>query len=269
MKNYRAIIKIALTCTLMSNLSFGASTPLTEVKLKELGSTVKILNRSNITVIDGIDEGSYYFLELNVKKNGRVKKVNAFLDKKSGAIYIGSRYDSNGKKSIFPKTDRSIGIIKNGISFSYGNGKEDLYIVTDPQCPYCKTFEKEAQGKLDKYTVHVLLYPLSFHKEAPAMTEWIMQGKNGLEKKKRMEDVMLHNSTEYKTLMTKKDQNFKYSPSIKSSLDDTNKAVKTLGATGTPSVYTGDFNKISWKSLTKAQVTKLPKFNKITKPTQK
>ena len=269
MKHHNKLTSIALISTLFCTLSFAKSTPLTEEKLRELGSTVTLFKRPNITLTDGVDEGKYYFLQLSYQKKGRSKKVNAFLDKESGAVYIGSRYDKNGKKSTFPKTAKSVAAIKDGISFTYGNGGKDLYIVTDPECPYCRTFEKEAKGKLDSYTVHVILYPLSFHKEAPAMTEWIMRGKDDTEKQKRMEDVMINHSTEYKKLLAKKGEKFQYTPNIKTKIDAATRATKALGATGTPSVYTSDFNKIGWKTLTKAQVTKLPQFKKAPATNQK
>jgi len=253
---------LLIISSLIATFGFAKGVPLTEEQLTKLNQSVTIFKRPNITVTDGIDEGKYYFLQLTVKKKGKSKISNAFLDKDSGAVYVGHRYNKNGKKETFPMTSKNIAIIKEGISFSYGTGKKDLYIVTDPQCPYCIKFEKQAKGKLDDYRVHVFLYPLSFHKKAPAMVEWVMQGKNDDEKKQRLEDVMVNNSQDYKIFSPKKGQRFQYSNDIKIKIDNANKAAKVLGATGTPSVYTSDFKKISWGSLVRTKTTKLPSFKK-------
>ena len=248
----RKIFHKAIIGTFMafSPLLYAKGVPLSEANITKLNQTVTIFKtRSNIRVIDGVDEGKYYFLQLSVKKGGRFKTVNAFLDKESGAVYVGHRYDKNGVKMAFPKTDKAIATIKEGISFSYGNGKKELYIVTDPECPYCKTFEKQAQHKLGDYTVHIILYPLSFHKKSPAMVEWIMQGKDDTEKKERMEAVMVNNSQDYEAFIDKKNQIFQYTDSIKTKVEKAVKAAKALGVTGTPSVYNESYHKISWKSL--------------------
>jgi len=238
---------VSLLC-IVSN-GYAQDKPLSSEKLKDLKRTVKVFSKRPVTLIDGIDKGSYYFLQLKVKKRGRMKIVNAFLEKETQAVYIGHRYDKNGVKMVFPKTAKSIESIKNGISFSYGKGKKQIYIVTDPECPYCRQFEKQAQGKLEEYTVHIIMYPLSFHKNAPAMVEWIMQGKDDAEKRQRMEEVMVKNSTAYKIFLGKPGQVFKYTDSIKIQIDNAIKAAKVLGAAGTPSVYTEKFNKINWKTL--------------------
>jgi len=250
---------LLIISSLIATLGFSKGVPLTEKELAKLNKNVTVFKRPNITVKDGIDEGKYYFLQLSVLEKGRRKNVNAFLDKDSGAVYIGHRYDQNGKKASFPMTTKNIATIKKGISFSYGKGK-DLYIVTDPECPYCIKFEKQAKGKLDDYRVHVILYPLSFHKEAPAMVEWIMQGKDDAQKQERLEKVMIEKSQDYKVFSPKKGQRFQYSENVKTKIDNANQAAKVLGAKGTPSVYTASFKKISWGSLVKEKVTKLPAF---------
>jgi len=54
------------------------------------------------------------------------------------------------------------------VAFSAGKGKKVVYIVTDPQCPYCKKAEKIMDEMIEKgeITVKYLLFPLPFHKGA-------------------------------------------------------------------------------------------------------
>lgn len=249
------LLALTLLTALSGTSAFGEDRVLETEKLNDIKKTTRILANPSIQVTDGIDKGTYYFLKLNVKKQRGSKMVNAFLEKESGALYIGTRYEKNGQKMTFPMTKKAIETIQKGISFSYGKGTKDLYVVTDPQCPYCQRFEKQAVGKLDDYKVHVLLYPLSFHKKAPAMVEWIMQGKDDVEKRHRMEDVMVNGSKEYAEFMGKKGQKFSYTDTIKVKIDNAKAAAKALGVRGTPSVYSEKFSKINWASLVAPKAT--------------
>ncbi|MGA2342688.1 MAG: DsbC family protein [Steroidobacteraceae bacterium] len=47
-----------------------------------------------------------------------------------------------------------------------GNGKRELYLFEDPDCPYCRKFEEQLP-KINDVTLHVFLYPLtSIHPHA-------------------------------------------------------------------------------------------------------
>lgn len=47
-----------------------------------------------------------------------------------------------------------------------GDGKRQLYLFEDPDCPYCKKFEEELP-KINNVTLHIFLYPLtSIHPHA-------------------------------------------------------------------------------------------------------
>ncbi len=48
----------------------------------------------------------------------------------------------------------------------HGNGKRQLYLFEDPDCPYCKKFEEQLQ-KVNDVTLHIYLFPLvSLHPHA-------------------------------------------------------------------------------------------------------
>ena len=49
--------------------------------------------------------------------------------------------------------------LKNAFTQVRGNGKRKLVVFADPNCGYCKRFEKDLQ-KLDNVTIHHLLYPI-------------------------------------------------------------------------------------------------------------
>jgi thiol:disulfide interchange protein DsbC len=48
----------------------------------------------------------------------------------------------------------------------HGDGKRQLYVFEDPDCPYCKKFEEQLP-KINNVTLHIFLYPLtSIHPHA-------------------------------------------------------------------------------------------------------
>ena len=189
-----------------------------------------------------IDYGEFYLIQLNIGNN----PIYSFLDKSSQVLYIGNEaYDKNGELITFPKDKK---VIDNGVFFSYGTGDKELYLVTDPQCPYCSKFEKASEGKLKDYKINLIFLPLRFHKDAPAMIEWIMQGKDAKEQKERLTKVMVEKSKEYKKLIPQKGK-FNYSSNVALMVAKGMKAVTELDAKGTPSLYDSNFNKVNWREL--------------------
>ena len=129
--------------------------------------------------------------------------------------------------------------------FTFGKGDKDIYIVTDPECPFCRMLEKQKKDILAKnYKVHVILMPLSFHKNAKAMSYYILAGKTDKERAKRMSEV-LEGSNAWKNFHPTKEQIKKFEEELKKA----KKAAMELGARGTPSVYDKDFNQIDWQKL--------------------
>jgi thiol:disulfide interchange protein DsbC len=65
--------------------------------------------------------------------------------------------------------------------FAIGNGKKVLYLVTDPQCPYCK----QAETLLKKWTadlqIRFILLPLDIHKGAKEQCISIICDNKGIE----------------------------------------------------------------------------------------
>ncbi len=152
------------------------------------------------------------------------------------------------KPILFPKDAQTI---KEGVAFSYGTGSKEIYIITDPECPYCTRFEKSVHGKLSDYTVHVIFFPLSFHKKAPAMVDWIMQGKDDAAKKERFEQVMLKGSTAYSSLIKDANKPYVYTEAIRPAMKKMQAAVLELNVRGTPAIYDKDFNPVSQDQLFK------------------
>ena len=217
-------------------------------KLQKLKKANAILQDPVLTINGAIEKPESYVLKLEARSPQGSQKLIAFLMKKSGELYIGSGYEKDGKEILFPIDTK---IVREGVTFSYGKGAKDIYVFTDPECPYCSRFAKAAEGKLDDYTVHVVLFPLSFHKKAPAMIEWIMKGKDDTEKKERYDKVMLQGSSAYQSLMQDKKKPFVYSAETEKCVKASKKAAVELKLHGTPAIYDANFQPVSQKELLK------------------
>ena len=240
---------LTLTTAMALMTTLNAGDPIVDkAKLQEIKTKNKVLQDPVLTIKGAIEKPESYILKLEAKSPQGSQLITAFLDKKTSELYIGSAYGKDGKAILFPKDAK---VVKEGVAFSYGKGSKDIYIVTDPECPYCSKFEKAIAGKLDDYRVHVVLFPLSFHKKAPAMVEWIMQGKDDAEKKEKFEELMLKGSTKYKELIKDEKKPFVYSSATQQHIDKSNKTAMELNVRGTPAIYDANFNPLSQDQLLK------------------
>ncbi len=241
------LLTLTATATLMSTL-MATETVVDQAKLPEFKKLNKVLQDPALTIKGAIEKPDSYVLKLEAKGQRGSQNITAFLNKKTSELYIGSAYDKEGKAIIFPKDAK---IVNEGVAFSYGKGSKEIYLVTDPECPYCTKFEQAAHGKLDDYTVHVILFPLSFHKKAPAMTQWIMMGKDDVEKKARFDEVMIKGSTKYTELIKDAKKPFEYSDSAKTYIDKSEATARELNMRGTPALYDANFNPLSQEQILK------------------
>ncbi len=237
-----------LTVVILFNPLFAKENMVDSAKFLDLKKMNKVLQDPVLTIKGAIEKPESYILKLEARSPQGSQNITAFLDKKTSELYIGSAYDKEGHAIEFPKDPK---IIKDGVAFTYGNGKEEIYLITDPECPYCSKFEEEAKGRLNDYTVHVILFPLSFHKKSPAMIEWIMMGKDDTEKKIRFEDVMLKDSTKYTELIKDVKKPFVHSPEVQVYKKRSEAAAREVNMRGTPALYDANFNPISQDQVLK------------------
>ena len=249
----KILLTLSAAMTLMITLNAGD--PIVDkAKLQELKTKNRVLQDPVLTIKGAIEKPDSYILKLEARSPQGSRLITAFLDKKTSELYIGSAYDKEGKAITFPKDAK---VVKEGVAFSYGKGSKDIYIVTDPECPYCSRFEKAVAGKLDDYKVHVILFPLSFHKKSPAMVDWIMQGKDEGEKKERFEEIMLKASTTYKELIKEEKKPYVYSSATQEHMKRSDKAARELNVRGTPAIYDANFNPVSQDQLLKPSKKKI------------
>lgn len=74
-------------------------------------------------------------------------------------IANGVVYDAKSKQRITIDIDYKKHLKDE--AFTIGNGKKDLFLFSEPECPYCVRFEDElSKFKKDEYKLHVFMFPL-------------------------------------------------------------------------------------------------------------
>jgi thiol:disulfide interchange protein DsbC len=89
-----------------------------------------------------------------------------YTDEKMNYIFSGNIIDAKSMQNITEKRLRDLTAIKwenlpldAAVKTVRGNGKRTLAIFSDPNCPYCKRFEKDL-AKVDDVTIYTFLYPI-------------------------------------------------------------------------------------------------------------
>lgn len=210
--------------------------------LKSLPNFTKLLNeyQNGITNIYVEKKDGFYIVMVKGERRGEF-----FVTKDKRYAIFGSVLDLKKKKAIIGDFPMNTNIIKKGVAFTYGVGKKNIYLVTDPQCPYCRMLErKKGDTLLKDYKIHVIIYPLPFHRYALPMTKYILAGKTNDEKAQRLIRI-LHGSNEWKNFHPTPEQEKK----INKKLEEMKKAVNELGAQGTPTIYNNKFKQIPLQEI--------------------
>ncbi|AZV45769.1 thiol:disulfide interchange protein [Nautilia sp. PV-1] len=238
--------KIILSLGIIASL-FASDKLLSQKKLNEVLKSSLIYPKlskdikKGIVKVRGVEKDGFYII--NIKTPRGVGNIYITKDKKY--TIIGNILNNKNGQPLTGNFPVNKKIVEKGVLFTFGNGKKEIYLVTDPQCPFCRMMEKEKKGFLNKnYKVHVILFPLPFHKYAKAMSYYILAAKTDQEKAKRLQEI-LGGSNEWKNFHPTKAQKAKFDKM----LENSKKAVEELGARGTPTVYDKNFNKINWTTL--------------------
>ena len=89
-----------------------------------------------------------------------------YADERARVIVVGQVLDGRTGFNLTEDRLRKLNAIDwatlpfaDAISTKRGNGRRKVAIFSDPNCPYCKRFEKDL-AKLDDITVHIFLFPV-------------------------------------------------------------------------------------------------------------
>lgn len=89
-----------------------------------------------------------------------------YVDEKARVIVVGQVLDGRTGLNLTEERLRSLNAIgwsslpfADAITMKRGTGRRKIAVFSDPNCPYCKRFEKDL-AKLGDITVHIFLYPV-------------------------------------------------------------------------------------------------------------
>jgi len=89
-----------------------------------------------------------------------------YIDAKATVIIAGQAIDGKSGRNLTQQRLQKLSAIKweslpfgDAITTTRDTGRRKIAVFSDPNCPYCKRFEKDL-AKLDDVTVHIFLYPV-------------------------------------------------------------------------------------------------------------
>jgi len=89
-----------------------------------------------------------------------------YTDASGNSLLQGSMIDTRSKRNLTEERSDKLNAIafgslplKDAITIVRGNGQRKLAVFADPNCGYCKRFERDLQ-KVDNITVYLFLYPI-------------------------------------------------------------------------------------------------------------
>ena len=89
-----------------------------------------------------------------------------YTDAEGSFIIQGQLIDTKQRRNLTEeRTEKLLAIafdslpLKDAFTIVRGNGKRKLAVFEDPNCGYCKRFERDLQ-KVDNVTIHMFLYPI-------------------------------------------------------------------------------------------------------------
>ena len=158
-----------------------------------------------------------------------------------GKYVIIPRFVLNGKTKLPVRFKRFVNkkTVDSGVDFIIKGGKKTLYLVTDPECPFCRKLIKSGKYKdlLKKYTLHIIIIPISYHPYARQMTFYILSAKTVKGKIKRFINVLSGKDKNWRTFKISINKQKEIAKQIRAS----QKAARELGAMGTPSAFNKNF----------------------------
>ena len=156
-KKFSVHLLTYLVAGLLFSVGVFAATPQDAVITKNLKERLP-----NLPAIDEISK-----TPMNGLFEVRVNGTEIFYTDAEGNFLIqGSLFDTKARNNITEERTNKLSAIdfaalplKDAFTIVRGNGKRKIAVFEDPNCGYCKRFEREMQ-KVDNATFYMFLYPI-------------------------------------------------------------------------------------------------------------
>lgn len=230
-----------LTLLTLTTLLFAGNNDALKLKIEQLPMLKKIgVKVSKVMLVNDI-----YQIAGEVKgKNGG--RLEGLVTKDFKNFIAGKAYNTQTGVELVMPFDIDIKLLKEVAAYKTGSGKDEYFVFTDPECPYCQRLEKKMHSLKKNVTVYTILFPLHFHKSAKSMSRYILSQKDDKARAKTMLEIA-NKSTKFKTAKYTGQQYKKYDAMIQKSLDVCSK----IGITGTPTILNTQGKKVSPQMILK------------------
>lgn len=226
-------IFIALVLVSFAN----AATKISDKEIKEI-EALSLFQGAQVQVTQGYDAGSVYVL--NVLVRGNADRI--FLTKDKKYLISGDVISTTDGKPLDVPVDLSATVGKE--AFTFGKGKDEYILFTNPMCKYCKKFESYFSEIEDKVKIKVFFFPFSENDDAKNLSLFIMSQKSYEDKVKVMTSVT-PSSPEFVNRKIDEKELAKLTTHLEAQIEVASK----LGIRGTPSVFDTKGNKVSWAEM--------------------
>jgi len=217
---------ILLTLTLLSSSSLLAENK----ALKQIIEKVPMLKNLNAKILEVKTHQSLHQFKVQVSQP-RPGVFEGFITKDFKNIVIGQGFDANNGQPLLMPLPINTKELKEISAYTLGNGKKEFFLFTDPECPYCHKLEKNLTSIKKDVKLYVILYPLSFHKNAKSMSMYILSQNNNTTKAKAMKEIA-NGSKAYTEAKYSASDLEKYNKQIDASIA----LVDKIGVRGTPTI---------------------------------
>lgn len=213
--------------------SLSANEKLSDKQINEL-ENLKLFKMAKVKVKEGVDTGSLYMLNVTVRGKGD----QIFLTKDKKYLIPGDVLSTKDGQPLTMPVDLKPTLGQE--AFTYGTGKDEYVLFTDPECPYCKKFESFLPQIKDKVKIRVFYYPLRNHINAKDISLYIMSLKDNKAKIAAMETTK--DTPAFKNRKIAEDKLTKLEKELNKQIS----IADSLGVTGTPTIFDKKGNKVQW-----------------------
>lgn len=146
--------KKILSSLLLASSLFAMDEDLSKVK-NDLENNTGLKNfNTKIVDIKKLKDTDGWYTALGAQETQQGTKTFSFTTNKK-VIIFGSAYNIDSGENLSIKLDFTK--FKKDASYTIGNGPEEYYLITDPECPFCKQLEEKLPLLKDKAKIHVFL----------------------------------------------------------------------------------------------------------------
>ncbi len=211
-----------------------AVTPISDKEIKEI-QNLELFQKAQIIVKSAYDAKSLYLLNVSVRGNSE----QIYLSKDKKYLIAGDVISIKDGTLLEIPVDIKPTLGKE--AFTFGKGKDEYILFTDPECPYCKEFESYFSQIEDKVKIRVFFFPLNIHKDAKDISLYIMSQKSYEAKIK----AMLSTTKDTPAFINRKISKNELEK-LQKSLDEQMAIANELGIGGTPALFDTKGERVNW-----------------------